>query len=90
MRGETYYMLSFDSTHAAMRAEQYVKGYVPVCAMPTLRAVSAGCGISLRVEEGDYSKLEQALKKGYPANAQPYRLYLVTPNGPELVSVSGA
>lgn len=89
MRGQTYYMLSFDSTHAAMRAEQYLKEYVLVCAMPTLRAVSAGCGISLRIEEGEYQKLEQALKKEYPANAQPYRLYLVTPNGPELVSKSG-
>ena len=89
MRGETYYMLSFDSTHAAMRAEQYLKEYVSVCAMPTLRAVSAGCGISLRVEEDEYPTLQQALKKEFPANPQLYRLYLVTPNGPELISISG-
>ena len=89
MRGETYYMLSFDSTHAAMRAEQYLKAKISVCAMPTLRAVSAGCGISLRIEEGEYPKLEHALKNEYPENAQPYRLYLVTPNGPELVSERG-
>lgn len=84
MRAENYYMLSFDSTHAAMGAEKYLSAHMPICAMPTLRAVSASCGISLRVEEGDFLALEQALREGYPVYAKPYRLYRVTKDGPAL------
>ncbi len=86
MRAENYYMLSFESTHAAMGAEKYLSAQMPICAMPTLRAVSASCGISLRVEEDNFSLLEQALCVGYPAYAKPYRLYRVTKAGPVLLS----
>jgi hypothetical protein len=89
LRAENYYMISFDSTHAAMGAEKYLSARMPICAMPTLRAVSASCGISLRVEEGDFPVLEQALKEGYPVYAQPYRLYRVTGQGPSLLLQSG-
>lgn len=89
MRAENYYMLSFDSTHAAMGAERFLSARMPVCAMPTLRAVSASCGISLRVEEDGFEALERALKEGYPVYAQPYRLYRVTKDGPILLLQSG-
>lgn len=78
-------MLSFNSTHAAMGAEKYLSARMPICAMPTLRAVSASCGISLRVEDENFSLLEQALGDRYPAYAKPYRLYRVTKAGPDLL-----
>lgn len=51
MRADRYYMLTFDSTHAAIAAQRVFRGRLGVSVMPTLRAVQAGCGISLRVEE---------------------------------------
>ena len=40
-------MLTFQNTHDAMGAEKLLAGHLPVCTMPTLRQVSASCGISL-------------------------------------------
>ncbi|NCB62582.1 MAG: DUF3343 domain-containing protein [Clostridia bacterium] len=59
-----YYFLAFDSTHAALSAERALEKRVSVRVMPTLRQVSAGCGISLRVETADYPALKRALSRG--------------------------
>lgn len=67
MRADTYYMLSFESTHEAIAAQRRFKDRVPVCVMPTLRAVQAGCGISLRVEAQDAKKLKAAIPNGLEA-----------------------
>ncbi len=79
MRGDTYYMLSFDSTHQAIAAQRRFKDLVPVCVMPTLRAVQAGCGISLRVEEQDGKKLKDALSKGLEEGWRLFRIHGGTP-----------
>lgn len=72
MRADRYYMLSFDSTHAALSAQRYFDGRLHISVMPTLRAVQAGCGISLRVEEEDV----EALKSLLPAlGREGWRLY---------------
>lgn len=70
MRKASYYMLSFNSTHDAISAEKTLAVHIPVQVMPTLRAVSESCGISLRVEEENYAELhgllqEQLLSKGH-------------------------
>ncbi|MBQ6808769.1 MAG: DUF3343 domain-containing protein [Firmicutes bacterium] len=70
MRKASYYMLSFNSTHDAISAEKALAVHIPVQVMPTLRAVSESCGISLRVEEEEYPRLhallqEQLLEKGH-------------------------
>ncbi len=61
MNTNAYYMLSFESTHAAMAWEKALTGRVPARTMPTLRQVSASCGISLRVEETNWPLLERFL-----------------------------
>lgn len=82
MRTADYYMISFDSTHQAISAERYLTARLGVCTMPTLRSVTASCGISLRVEANDFAALKQLLCGGFPVSAQAYRLYRVTQTGP--------
>ena len=74
-----YYLLSFESTHAAMAAQRGLAGRLSVQVVPTLRQVSASCGISLRVEERDGEKLAQALETGAVGPGE-YRLYWVEEN----------
>lgn len=50
-------MLTFSTTHDAIRAEEILGEVMPVAVMPTLRQVSASCGISLRIEEADWPRL---------------------------------
>ena len=80
---ETYQLLAFDSTHAAMAAERALKTRMPVTVMPTLRQITAACGISLRIEDRDGPDLEGALQVGLvPPGA--YRRYRVEDGVPVL------
>lgn len=54
-----YQLLAFDSTHAAMAAERSLKTRLPVTVMPTLRQITAACGISLRIEDRDGPALDE-------------------------------
>ena len=69
-------MLSFQNTHDAMAAEKLLGGYLPVCTMPTLRQVSASCGISLRIEAGDEAAFLDLADRGVYA-IRPSTLYRV-------------
>ena len=44
---QVYILLVFDSTHTALRSEELLTG-LDVRMMPTLREISASCGISLQ------------------------------------------
>ena len=80
---ETYQLLAFDSTHVAIAAERALKTRMPVTVMPTLRQITAACGISLRIEDGDGPALDGALKDGLvPPGA--YRRYRVEDGVPVL------
>ena len=71
-----YYLLVFDSTHAALTAERGLASHIPVRVMPTLRQISASCGISLRIGAEDGPTLEQLLREGAVPPGE-YRLFLV-------------
>lgn len=43
-----YYLFTFESTHSAIKAQKLLSGLNAVT-MPTLREISASCGISLKV-----------------------------------------
>ncbi|MDD3346590.1 DUF3343 domain-containing protein [Oscillibacter sp.] len=68
--------MTFESTSSAIGAEHGLLPLLPVRVMPTLRQISASCGISLRVEPQHYPALERALRLGVVAPGT-YRLYLV-------------
>ena len=46
------YVISFDSTHAAMAANSALAG-APFAMIPTPREISAGCGMSLKFKAAD-------------------------------------
>lgn len=73
---ETYQLLAFDSTHAAIAAERALKTRMPVTVMPTLRQITAACGISLRIEDRDGPALDKALQDGLvpPGTYRRYRV----------------
>lgn len=61
MRNDKYYLLAFNSTHAAVSAEKLLSAQLEVTVMPTLRKITASCGISLRIEDKDFEKLKAIL-----------------------------
>ncbi len=61
MRTDTYYTIAFNSTHSAVAAEKYLSGAINVTVMPTLRKITASCGISLRIESCDFESLKYLL-----------------------------
>lgn len=86
MRAGRYYMLSFASTHQALAAQRFLQPLLPVSVMPTLRAVQAGCGISLRVEADGLETLKQALGA---LESGGWRLYFVEgENAPRVTPVN--
>ena len=77
MRSENYYTMAFDSTHFAVAAEKYFSPHIAVEVMPTLRKITASCGISLRIEEKDIEKLKMLIAENKPL-AENSALYHVT------------
>lgn len=71
MKNGSFYMIVFPSAHLAIQAEKIISEHMPVRIMPTLREVSASCGISLRVEEVDFT--------GVPESVGSHLLFYVSP-----------
>ncbi len=57
---ESYHLFAFDSTHDAIRAQALLSGLGAVV-MPTLREISASCGISLRLADACADEARQTL-----------------------------
>ena len=73
MRNDEYYLLAFNSTHAAVSAEKLLSAQLEVTIMPTLRKITASCDISLRIEDKDFEKLKAIIS----ANTLDCALYRV-------------
>lgn len=66
------YVLAFESTHAAMAADRAFAAEGDAALIPTPRAISAGCGMSLKfAAEGDAAALARgrsvAVERGQAA-----------------------
>lgn len=76
LRNEHYYLLAFNSTHFAISAESYLSKSIHVSIMPTLRKITASCGISIRIEPMNFDKaielinINPKIKK----NSMPYEV----------------
>ena len=57
-----YYLLAFDSTHTAIAADRLLKPF-GAAIMPTLRSISASCGMSLRLRTETVSDALSALRE---------------------------
>lgn len=61
---EKFYVVSFDSTHHAIRADKLFKEHnLNVRMMPTPREITASCGLSIRFEEADLEEVEEIINK---------------------------
>ncbi len=70
-----YLLITFDSSHTAFRAEQALLELNPVM-MPTLREISASCGISLRLPLHLREDAEARLKRSGLTGWQSYHVLL--------------
>ena len=76
-----YWLFAFDSPHAAIAAQRLLSGCGAVV-MPTLRSITASCGMSIRIEDApiEHAKTLMQASKIDPAL---YRLYRVEQEGKE-------
>ena len=78
---ERYFLFAFDSPIAAISAQRLLDSCGAVV-MPTLRSITASCGMSLRLREDRVQKAQQILRASAIDPAL-YRLYLVEQEGKE-------
>ena len=75
MTEQVYWLFAFDSPHAAIAAQKLLAGLGAVV-MPTLRSITASCGMSLRLTD---EVLDEAKRIMAESTIDPklYRLYYV-------------
>ena len=76
-----YCLIVFDSTHAAIAAERLLKALNPAV-MPMLRAITASCGMSLRLKP-EQTEEAQALLAKSTLDPVLYRFYRIEQEGAE-------
>ena len=72
---EHYWLFAFDSPHAAISAQRLLSGCGAVV-MPTLRSITASCGMSLRLTDARIEEAKQIMRDSVIDPAL-YRLYRV-------------
>ena len=77
------WLFAFDSPHAAISAQRLLSGCGAVV-MPTLRSITASCGMSLRLRDETIERAKEIMKASTIDPAL-YRLYRVEQVGKETV-----
>ncbi|MEG1994303.1 MAG: DUF3343 domain-containing protein [Oscillospiraceae bacterium] len=70
-------MLTFNSTHVAMEFENILKNQCSVIVMPTLREITTGCGISIKIKEQEYEKALSAISSSKIPDSAEYSIYSI-------------
>ena len=78
---EGYWLFVFDSPHAAIAAQRLLSSCGAVV-MPTLRSITASCGMSLRMKNETIEEAKQIMRASSIDPAL-YRLYRVEQEGKE-------
>ena len=78
---ERYFLFAFDSPHAAISAQRLLDSCGAVV-MPTLRSITASCGMSLRLREETIEGAKEIMRASV-IDPTLYRLYLVEQEGQE-------
>ena len=76
-----YWLFAFDSPHAAIAAQRLLSGCGAVV-MPTLRSITASCGMSIRIEDGQIEQAKEHMRSSVIDPAL-YHLYRVEQEGKE-------
>lgn len=65
IRVEKYYLLIFNNTHGAIKAESFLKSQgVNQRIMPTPTYITHSCGISIRLGEEEIGKVKEFIQEG--------------------------
>ncbi len=88
MTNRAYYLFAFDSPHAAIAAQRLL-AEVGGAVMPTLRAITASCGMSIRVGPGAVGRAREIMA-GSTIDSALYRLYYVVQEAGETVCTETA
>ena len=72
-----YYLLTFESTHAAISTEKLLKP-AEVTIMPVPRFISASCGISVRIKPEKREEAEAIFRESSKLSPEDYSYYHVT------------
>ncbi|HHU33205.1 MAG: DUF3343 domain-containing protein [Zhaonellaceae bacterium] len=61
---DSYYLIAFANTHVAMKAHKHLreKGF-NIAIMPTLRKITASCGLSIRFSSEDLPSIQKAVSE---------------------------
>jgi hypothetical protein len=74
-----YWLFAFDSPHAAIQAQSLLLDCGAVV-MPTLRSITASCGMSLRISDEQVERAREIMRAS-SINPALYRLYRVEQEG---------
>ena len=74
---DKYYLLTFDSTHNAMEFENILKDECSIIVMPTLREITTGCGISIKIKEQEYKKALSKISSTKSLNSASYKVFFI-------------
>ncbi len=75
MTEQAYWLFAFDSPHAAIAAQKLLAECGAVV-MPTLRCITASCGMSLRLTDARIDEAKQIMRDS-AIDSSLYRLYRV-------------
>ena len=71
---EEYYLITFESTHAAISTEKLLKP-AEVTIMPVPRFISASCGISVRIRPDKRTEAEEIFRSESRLGPEEYAYY---------------
>ncbi|MCL2559803.1 MAG: DUF3343 domain-containing protein [Turicibacter sp.] len=75
MINESYYLIAFASTHAALRAEAFFKAHrITMKLIPLPAVISAGCGFAIKLAIGEVQAALPLLKHATFEAAQFYQI----------------
>ena len=77
-----YYLLTFESTHAAISTEKLLKP-AGVTIMPVPRFISASCGISVRISPDKRNAAEKIFRENSQLKPEEYAYYHIDTAGSE-------
>jgi hypothetical protein len=77
---DEYYLLTFESTHAAISTEKLLKP-AEVTIMPVPRFISASCGISVRIRPDKKECAEEIFREGSRLTPDDYAYYHIIRGG---------
>ncbi len=63
MTEKAFILISFASTHLAIKAERILKKSIDVEMIPTPRSITASCGLSIKAERGELETAAKILNK---------------------------